>query len=370
MKTAFFMLYLAGYLSAYSQYKVTFRLKNLPSYHGAGSPVFVAGSFNSWKPDSTTFRFSNQSLTIRLPKGSYEYKFTQGSWQTGETEPNGAGIENRKLVVNGDTTILVDIAGWADHFPQPQKRSTVTENVHIIDTAFFMPQLNRYRRIWVYLPPGYASSHKKYPVLYMHDGQNIFDDSTSYSGEWGVDETLDTLGPQTKECIVVAIDHGGDKRINEYSPFDMEKWGKGEGDQYVDFLVKTVKPYIRKKYRTKRCRKHQFIAGSSMGGLISFYAMLKYPKEFGGAGVFSPAFWIVPQLKEVIPSKAKAVRGKIYFYAGKAESEGMVPDLLAVFMQMSKNSKAKMTTVIRTEGAHNEAHWRQEFPLFYKWLMK
>jgi predicted alpha/beta superfamily hydrolase len=156
--------------------------------------------------------------------------------------------------------------------------------------------------------------------------------------------------------------------MNEYSPYDMEKFGKGEGDQYVDFLVKTLKPFIDKKYRTKRCRKHRFIAGSSMGGLISFYAILKYPKVFGGAGVFSPAFWIVPGLKKGLEAKAKKVKGKIYFYAGKGESESMVPDMLSVMEQMSLYSKAKMTSVIRTEGKHNEATWRQEFPLFYKWI--
>jgi predicted alpha/beta superfamily hydrolase len=233
-----------------------------------------------------------------------------------------------------------------------------------------MPQLNRHRRLWIYLPPSYSSTKNKYPVIYMHDGQNVFDDSSSYAGEWGVDETIDTLGPQTQECIVVAIDHGGDKRINEYSPYDMAKFGKGEGNAYVEFIVKTLKPYIQKHYRVKRGRKHQAIAGSSMGGLISFYAMLKYPKAFGSAGVFSPAFWIVPQLSEAISAKASRVKGKIYFYAGKQESEGMVPDMLAVFGQMSTFSKAKMTTVIRTGGTHSERQWRQEFPLFYNWLMQ
>ena len=91
--------------------------------------------------------------------------------------------------------------------------------------------------------------------------------------------------------IVVAIDHGGTKRINEYCPYDMEGFGKGEGDQYLQFLVKTLKPYIDKNYRTKKDKENTYIAGSSMGGLISMYAVLKYPYVFGGAGVFSPAFW-------------------------------------------------------------------------------
>src|ERR1044072_7522726 len=118
---------------------------------------------------------------------------------------------------------------------------------------------------------------KKQPhsFLYMHEGQNVFDDLTSFAGEWGVDETLDSIGNHSREMIVVAVDHGETKRINEYCPYDMEKYGKGEGDQYVDFLVKTLKPFIDKKYRTIKTKQNTFIAGSSMGGLISMYAILK-----------------------------------------------------------------------------------------------
>jgi predicted alpha/beta superfamily hydrolase len=367
MKIVLTMLLLTGCVQAQAQHAVTFQLKSLPPYHATGSSIFVAGNFNNWKPDSTGFGTTGCSLTISLPKGMYEYKFTRGSWQNSEAGAGGAALANRTLTVNGDTAITIEIKEWADHFSQLEKKSTASKNTYIVDTAFYIPQLNRYRRIWIYLPDDYASSPKKYPVLYMHDGQNVFDEKTAYAGEWGVDEMLDTKALQTRESIVVAIDHGGEKRINEYSPFDMEKYGKGEGDLYLDFIVKTLKPYVEKKYRVKKCRRHQAIAGSSMGGLISFYAMLRYPNEFGAAGVFSPAFWIAPQLKDAIAPNAKKVKGKIYFYAGKQESSRMVPGMLAVFEQMSKYSKAKMTLVIRTEGAHNEARWRQEFPLFYMW---
>ena len=107
-----------------------------------------------------------------------------------------------------------------------------------------------------------------------------------------------------------------------------------------------------------------------MGGLISLYAIIKYPKKFGGAGVFSPAFWINPQLKNIDPQKAKKIKGKIYFFAGQLEGETMVPDMLNVFEHIHEHSKAKMKTVIRAEGKHNEATWRAEFPLFYEWLLK
>ncbi len=106
-----------------------------------------------------------------------------------------------------------------------------------------------------------------------------------------------------------------------------------------------------------------------MGGLISFYALLKYPKKWGGAGVFSPAFWIVPQLKEAVIEKGKKIKNKVYFFAGQQESETMVPDMLAVFHSLHSRSGAKLISVIRSEGTHNEATWRKEFPLFYKWIM-
>ena len=217
------------------------------------------------------------------------------------------------------------------------------------------------------MPAGYSTSKKKYPVLYMHDGQNVFDSATAYAGEWGVDEFLDSV--KLKESIVVAIDNGLNKRMNEYNPYDSERFGKGEGGFYVDFLVKTLKPYIEKKYRTKKCRKSRFIAGSSMGGLISLYAVLKYPRVFGGAGL-DLADIKFPKIYDDIQSRGKKVKGKLYFYAGKQEGETMVPYMLKAFEALTSVSRSKISTVIRDEGKHNEATWRKEFPLFYEWLLK
>ncbi|HQV87477.1 MAG TPA: alpha/beta hydrolase-fold protein [Chitinophagaceae bacterium] len=264
--------------------------------------------------------------------------------------------------------LLTGFYSFAQNETKPAIKSSASGNVIIIDTAFGIPQLQRSRKIWIYLPAGYSTSKKKYPVLYMHDGQNVFDSATAYAGEWGVDEFLDSV--KLKESIVVAIDNGLNKRMNEYNPYDSERFGKGEGGFYVDFLVKTLKPYIEKKYRTKKCRKSRFIAGSSMGGLISLYAVLKYPRVFGGAGIFSPAFWVAPKIYDDIQSRGKKVKGKLYFYAGKQEGETMVPYMLKAFEALTSVSRSKISTVIRDEGKHNEATWRKEFPLFYEWLLK
>jgi predicted alpha/beta superfamily hydrolase len=249
------------------------------------------------------------------------------------------------------------------------KKRMMSKQVQVIDTAFYMPQLNRYRRIWVYLPEDYTSNKKKYPVIYLQDGQNLFDEATSFAGEWSVDESMDSLSKTLPQSIVVGIDNGGDKRMTEYNPYDHPQFGKGEGILYLDFLVHNLKPFIDKHYRTKKSSKYTTIGGSSLGGLISLYAILQYPGKFGNAAVFSPALWMAPQLKEDIKKMGKKVKGRIYFYAGKQEGDEMVPHMLTVLDLLNRHSKAKITTVIR-DGKHDEKAWRNEFPHFYYWLIE
>ena len=360
-------------LVLFSQHRVRFIISSLPA--NSGDSLYLAGSFNGWNPQNEAYRFQkdasgNYFVETKLAEGMHEYKVTRGSWSKVECRNNGSDIQNRFVKLASDSAVSLSIEEWADHFTRKPRVSTARKSVHVIDTAFRIPQLNRARRVWIYLPPGYSSSQKQYPVLYMHDGQNVFDDSTSFAGEWGVDEILDSISEKKKEIIVVAVDHGGGKRINEYCPYDMVRFGKGEGDQYLEFLVKTLKPFIDKNYRTQKSKENTFIAGSSMGGSISMYAVLKYPKVFGGAGVFSPAFWVGPKIFDDIKAKGKRVNAKIYFYCGDQEGDSMVPDMKRAFEEMRKVSKSKMACVIRPDGKHSEWVWRQEFPLFYLWLVE
>jgi predicted alpha/beta superfamily hydrolase len=354
-----------------AQNTARFEIKSLPPYHAAGSAVYIAGSFNGWNPQDEVYKFQwdndgNYFINLKLEPGQYEFKITRGSWNKAECTNDGTAIPNRQYNTEANDLLGIIVQGWADHFPPKPKIITASKQVIIIDTAFFIPQLQRKRRVWVYLPEDYRTSSKRYPVLYMHDGQNVFDDATSYAGEWGVDEFMDTV--QLKKCIIVAVDHGSEKRLNEYNPYDNDRFGNGEGKLYVDFLVKTLKPFIDKKYRTLKDKANTFIAGSSMGGLISMYAVLKYPKVFGSAGVYSPAFWVGPKIYEEIKMKGAAVNSKIYLFAGKLENESMVPDMLKAYNAIHKISKSKMKVVIRDEGKHNEATWRKDFPDFYKWI--
>ena len=357
----------------FGQYKLTIRINSLPP-NPATDVVYVAGNFNNWNPKDELCKFKKDSLGKfiisfpNVPANDYEYKFTRGGWETVETTSDGKNIANRVLKLMSDTILNIDIGGWSEGKAQVIAH-TMNSNVQILDTAFHIPQLNRDRRIWIYLPKNYSTSKASYPVLYMHDGQNLFDNATSFAGEWGIDDAIDSA---KKQCIVVGIDNGGPVRMNEYNPYDHEKFGAGQGALYVDFLAKTLKPYIDKHYRTKKDAANTIIAGSSMGGLISMYAVMKYPKVFGKAGVFSPAFWAAPALKTDLDKMVKSSTHKnvrIYFYAGEQEGNQMVVDMLYIFEAMRKKTAAKMKVKINAEGRHNEPTWRNEFPAFYNWIL-
>jgi len=229
------------------------------------------------------------------------------------------------------------------------------------------PQLNGQKKIWVYLPKNYTASSKKYPVIYMHDAQNLFDKKTAFSGEWNVDESLDSLDAQV---IVIGIEHGNDKRVDELTPYKNAKYGGGNADAYLDFIVKNLKPEVDRKYRTKTNAKNTAIMGSSLGGLVSYYAVLKYPEVFGKAGVLSPSFWFSDDIYK-LTENTKKLKTKIYFLAGDSESDEMVPDM----KRMEKLVDEKRCyclhlskEVIVKGGQHSEKLWREHFVNAYLWL--
>ncbi|KFF16073.1 alpha/beta hydrolase [Flavobacterium hydatis] len=246
------------------------------------------------------------------------------------------------------------------------QESTASKNVSTFTIE--APQLKTTKKIWLYLPENYSTSvKKKYSVIYMHDAQNLFDAKTSYAGEWNVDEKLDSLKAQV---IVVGIEHGNEKRLDELTPYKNEKYGGGNADDYLDFIVKTLKPYIDKNFRTKTKAKNTIIFGSSLGGLVSYYAILKYPEIFGKAGIFSPSFWfsnsIYTKTKEI-----PKIKTKIYFLCGDKESDDMVTDLnkMERLLDTKRCYCLHLTkTKIIKGGEHNEKLWRDGFVQAVLWL--
>ena len=230
-------------------------------------------------------------------------------------------------------------------------------------------QLKTTKKIWVYLPKNYSISSKKFPVIYMHDAQNLFDAKTSYAGEWNVDETLDSINAQV---IVIGIEHGNEKRIEELTPYKHEKYGGGKADDYLDFIVNTLKPYVDKNYRTKTTAKNTALFGSSLGGLVSFYAALKYPTVFGKVGCFSPSFWFNRKEITAMMEQTSTFKTKVYFLCGDNEGDDdVIRDLNSIeHLVNSKRCECKKLNkkVIVKGGQHNEKLWRESFKKAYLWL--
>jgi len=340
--------------------------------------IYVTGSFNNWNPKDEKYKLKPFGTTRRgivlkdLVTGKYQFKFTRGSFDKVETTAKGEDVQNHEIDLTADESQEFAIPGWKDDYPERQKPNTATPQVKIVDTAFLIPQLNRRRRVWAYLPKDYDKSNKKYPVIYMQDGQNLFNEQTAAFGEWRIDETIDSITDKGgKGAIIIGIDNGAEKRMNEYNPYDHKDYGKGEGNEYVDFLALTLKPFIDKKFRTLKDSAHTFVAGSSMGALISLYAVVKYPHIFSGAGIFSPSFFAAKNLyNDVVTAQWGRGFRRFYFYAGRQESENMVYDMDKMIAVIEKKGQYETQRVVSPIGKHNEAAWAKEFAHFYTFIIR
>lgn len=259
------------------------------------------------------------------------------------------------------------IQDWKEAFAGDDKQHQICGNVKIIKN-FNMPQLKRKRQIWIYLPRDYNNSNKRYPVLYMNDGQNMFDPATSYSGEWYIDETLDELSDSGIHdgAIVVAIENS-ELRQREYMP-------GMEAEKYAEFLIFTLKPYIDMHFRTLPFRETTGIGGSSMGGLISLYIGLKYQNVFSKVASFSPAMGIGWNDIAVFTKKYSM---RIYNDVGTVE----VPKSARLSAKYASNvnstnkalkkigfSEDELRFVVEEGTGHSESSWARRFGDAFIWL--
>ena len=361
--------------SAAAQGPTVLKVTRVPANTPPGDTLFVAGSFNGWNPHNRAYalvRNSDGTYQIGLPAslGAIEYKFTRGSWDKAEVSGN------RRADLSQAGPITHEITAWSIPSVPRVKKSTASPQVHVLSAAFPLPQLGRTRRVLVYLPADYARQpRRRYPVLYLRDGQNVFDAATSYSGEWGVDETLDRLraaGQDPTGSIVVAVDNDPQHRSDEYIPWrNAEIKAGGQGSSYVDFLALTLKPYVDAHYRTQPDAAHTGVAGSSLGGLISVYAALKYPRVFGRVGAFSPAFWVCnDSLRAFARTHRAASTARFYFVCGPKESETMLPLMTQWRDELRAEGVPAVNLAFRApaDGEHKEWFWQREFSAAYWFL--
>lgn len=370
-----------------AQHTLTVNVVGLPPSH-TDARIYLTGNFNSWNPADDSLRLEKHAdgshgisvLLEDVPSDRLEFKFTRGSWQTSECTADGRLVGPRLAKLDRDTTIVCRIDGWRDDFAA----STASSNVHLLDSAFYIPQLDRRRKIWIYLPESYETSGKRYPVLYMHDGQHLFDEATSQGRigpiEWGVDEVID-VAPE--KCIVVAINHQADyaDRVPESYFRPNADYPAVEGPQYLAFIAETLKPYVDTHYRTLPDKEHTGLAGSSLGGLITLYGGLVYPDIFGALGVFSPSIWLdhgnIENELATLTNGENIHTQRYYFYAGTSEIRrkpdgtfvNMHADAQRAIDLLQKAADPEIEVSVREEGRHGALYWREAFPAFYQWFI-
>jgi predicted alpha/beta superfamily hydrolase len=244
--------------------------------------------------------------------------------------------------------------------------------IHVISDLVKAPPLGRKRRIAVLLPHDYDQTDKRYPVLYLQDGQNLLDNRSPF-GNWHVDQRLALLAEEhLNELIVVAIDHAEKDRIREFAPPEVTKYGKNASRQYAKYMAEQLKPYVDANFRTLPDRQHTGIGGSSMGGLISIYCGFIYPELFGKMMIFSPSLWLSPKIYFHAINFFNPFQTKIYLYGGGKEGANMVEHIQQLKTALQRKgldgSKIEFNISIDPNGEHNETQWGREFPKAVKWL--
>ncbi len=340
-------------------------------------PVYVAGTFNDWLPGDENFRMEatdkpgHYRRKFQFPDEvlRIEYKYTRGGWEGVELGHSGESALNHGRYVRDNWTVPDRVENWAS--PGLRYDGALLPRIEVINEQFEIPELIRTRRVAALLPHDYYETDRRYPVLYLQDGQNLFDDHAPY-GSWGVDKQLAVLAERGMgDLIVVAIDHAENERMSEFTPSFRTKLGRGEGRTYVKFLAETLKPYVDGAFRTLSGPEHTAIGGSSLGGLISIYAGILYPRVYDRLMIFSPSLWVTPEIPFRLMKLTEKFRGRVYLYGGEAESKNMVPNMRrfqAELIAQTGGQHLDIRLEIDPLGQHNEARWGKEFPKAVEWL--
>ena len=255
----------------------------------------------------------------------------------------------------------------------PPRVASVADLPRFETFGLALPTLGVDRSVRVYLPPAYADCKDcRYPVVYFMDGQNVFDAATSYAGEWGADEVLDGLYEKHGlSVIAVAIDHGGEARMQELSVWSNPEFAPAKGEAYLADLIGTVKPAVDARYRTQPEAAATVIAGSSMGGLMAHAAVMRHPEVFGRALVFSPSYWFSSAIAQETTNTPLQPGQRVYVYVGGSEGDGMLSDAeaMAARWKATLPPTAALQFAAAAEAGHNEAAWRKALPEALCWSL-
>ncbi len=317
-----------------------------------------------------------------FPAGTnIEFKFTRGSFATVEKTSQGLEQPNHKIYIKAGAPLneRVTVEAWSDQLAESNSgnKPVITGDYRIIKdmSSKFLEQK---RNIIVLLPPSYsnpAAKSKRFPVLYMHDGRNLFDPTTSFGGmDWGVDEAM-AEGYKNgiiSEAIVVGIDNTAE-RMSEYTPFPDPKHKGGNGENYAKFLVEELKPRIDKEFRTLSDRSNTFVGGSSLGGLISLYVGISRPKVFSGIIAMSPSIWWANGgiIDWLLKNDVASWKGSIWLDMGTNEGEEGIEftrKLAAAVKKSAPNFKG-LNYQEFSGATHSESSWKQRMHLPLQFML-
>lgn len=242
-----------------------------------------------------------------------------------------------------------------------------------------LPLLGRSAEVYVWLPPGHDDTEERYPVVYLHDGHNVFLPQRATGGvAWDVDRAMTDLARDGIPAIVVAVPCSPTARAEEYTQYPMPGQGGGRAGAYAAFLVGHLKPAVDELLRTRPEPEHTVTAGSSLGGVVSTYLWERHPDVFGGAGVFSPAFWWPGEraLTDLEASLTGRREGRVYVDVGARER----PDDASIerryvqdaerLVRSLRDADVPVRYVFDSQGQHVESAWAERFPSAVRWLLR
>lgn len=361
-------------------------------------PLFLAGSFNGWQPAAPGWRLEpvaaapdgSPRWSIAVGRDSLgelpaEFKLTRGSWDAVEVRADFADRPNRIVrAADLDRPVALTVPAWIDDRPGfvPQHaKAGVTGRLDVFEIA--SPRLGNRRNVRVWLPPEYeaeVNAARRYPVLYLHDGQNVFDPATSFLGvEWGADESATRLIAEgrIRPLVIVGIDHAGSARTSEYNPpFTRKNGVANAGDRYLDFVTQTVMPEIERRYRILPGPRHTGLGGASYGGNITLYAGMRHPDRFGLLLVESPVFWVFGDELMTRCSRHERWTQRVFVAIGTREAKdprkqagyerGM--DVLRTAFAAQGLLPERARLVVEDGAVHHETAWARRFPRALEFL--
>jgi predicted alpha/beta superfamily hydrolase len=326
----------------------------------------TSGTLCEWKPQCLPLKRVSPGIyqaRFSAPEGQeLQFKVTRGSWETEAATATGARPPNFSAVVpHSDVDWVYPVVNWADLPPLG-----VTGTLLIWD-HFRSPELGNERTVRIWLPSDYfTATSRRYPVIYAHDGQNLFDPSRSNTGvDWGIDEQM-SLRPVSSQAIVVGVDSTQD-RFAEYD------WLQ-RGELYGRFILETLKPRIDATFRTLPERESTWLMGSSMGGLISVQLLWKHPESFSRAAALSLPVWIHDDaIDRVIDSSPKPdLPFDIYMdhgtLGGDAKYEVYAKPFYEKLLKLGV-SESRLLYRVFPYAEHTEADWARRVAIPIDWLL-